>query len=322
VKAFISTSFGLALLLGSSQTIDAQTGGAGKDQPPGLKEIQEAIEKMRSAREKILDPSKKEDPTPDQRDAIRKLEEARNKLEERLRILRELELERLKANLKTRLERMLVLQKDVLLHSSEGTIATWDSIQRNPDKKPADSDIQASLKLGDKEKEIVNECQKTIELLEGEGSAVALPVALQQVHADMKSVQLRLDPPPPLQIDVGPFTQSIERDIIASLEEMIAVVTKKQEDMKKRRDEPPGRKPGESKPPEDQKLLDQIAELKMIRSMQIRLNKRTEDYAQQFPGVEQADICDGNARREVGELRGSQERIYDITNKIQKGDNK
>jgi len=73
-------------------------------------------------------------------------------------------------------------------------------------------------------------------------------------------------------------------------------------------------------PPQDPKLLDKLAELKMIRSMQNRLNDRTEMYSRVFPGQEQPPALDMNTRREISDLAERQERIFDITNKLQKGD--
>jgi hypothetical protein len=151
-------------------------------------------------------------------------------------------------------------------------------------------------------------------------------VAFQQVREDMRNVQRRLE-----ITEVGPFTQRIEQDIIDSLSDMIKALDKKKADMDKEKEDKKKKKnkDGDAKdkqqgPPPDQKLLDQIAELKMIRSMQMRVNDRTKAYAdenlkgqEQLPGTAAPLI-----RREINELRDRQERIYDITNKIQKGDNK
>jgi hypothetical protein len=57
----------------------------------------------------------------------------------------------------------------------------------------------------------------------------------------------------------------------------------------------------------------------MIRSMQIRVNKRTEHYGKQYTG-EQAQVPE--IRQELNQLAGRQERIFDVTRKIVAGDNK
>jgi len=57
----------------------------------------------------------------------------------------------------------------------------------------------------------------------------------------------------------------------------------------------------------------------MIKSMQLRVNARTKEYAQEYTGEQAADP------RIQGELRGlsqRQVRIFEVTNRIAKGDNK
>jgi len=111
--------------------------------------------------------------------------------------------------------------------------------------------------------------------------------------------------------DVSQVTQSIEKDIIDSLKEMI-------EALKKQRSEGGG-KSNPSGPPPPQQLLDKIAELKMIRSLQIRVNGRTTTYGKMYTG-EQAE--EPNIRRELRNLSDRQERIFEITNRMAKGDNR
>jgi hypothetical protein len=142
---------------------------------------------------------------------------------------------------------------------------------------------------------------------------VAFPVAFQQLRQDMKNVRNRLD-----SIDVGPINQAIQKDIIATLKEMIDALSKKQQDMQSMPMDP--MPPMPPMPPPDPKLLEKLAELKLIRSMQARLNDRTEMYSRIFPGQEQPPALDVNTRREIGDLAERQEVIYDITKKVQKGD--
>ena len=84
---------------------------------------------------------------------------------------------------------------------------------------------------------------------------------------------------------------------------------------------------------QDQKLIDLIAELKMIRSLQIRVNTRTKLYGQEYEGKEQAPIIDPTmppeqkekltrVRKEVKDLADRQEKIFEVTENIAKGRNK
>ena len=144
-------------------------------------------------------------------------------------------------------------------------------------------------------------------MLEAEGSAVAFPEVFQQVREDMKHVQRRLE-----IADVADVTQAVEKDIIESLKEMIEALKKAQQQNKS------SGQPGQP-PNADQKLLDKIAELKMIRSLQKRVNDRTQFYGRLFPS-EQA--MDANIRQSLQQLAERQERIFDIMDRFAKGDGK
>src|SRR5262249_32529559 len=152
---------------------------------------------------------------------------------------------------------------------------------------------------------------KAIEMLEAEGSAVAFPEVFKQVREDMKHVQRRLG-----VIDTGVVTQAIEKDIIDTLKEMIEALKKARQELDNQKNPPSNSPPP---PPQDQKLLDQIAELKMIRSMQIRVNSRTEIYGKQYNGEQAGEPA---IVRELRNLSERQERIFEVTNRIAKGDNK
>jgi hypothetical protein len=78
---------------------------------------------------------------------------------------------------------------------------------------------------------------------------------------------------------------------------------------------------GQSGPsqPQDQKLIDLLAELKMIRAMQMRVNSRTRVYGEQYKG-EQAEAPE--IKTELNNLAQRQFKIFEVTNNIAKGKNK
>jgi hypothetical protein len=267
------------------------------------KRVREAYEKERSAEDNIG--KRNDQAVKDEDEAIRKLDEARKRLEQLLRQLREEELERLLADLMARCQKMLRMQ----IHVYEGTLAVHKAIESNADKKANRQNKQDSLKLSDEEKAIVLEASKAIQILEEEGSAVAFPEVFVQVREDMRNVQKRLE-----IVDTGKITQATEEDIISTLRDMIKALEKSQKQLAQNK----GGKGGSSGP-QDQKLLDQIAELKMIRAMQIRVNQRTKLYGQQYEG-EQAN--DPNLRREIQGLAQRQERIFEVTNRIVREENR
>jgi hypothetical protein len=272
------------------------------------KKVQEAGYDQNQASDKIKE-GKPKDAQKNQADAIAKMEEAKKKLENLLRQMREEEIERVLAALQARCEKMLVMQKQVLA----GTIDTEVAVNKNSDKKPNRENKVAAQALADKEKEIVQEANKCIDILQAEGSAVAFPEVFQQLRTDMMHVQKRLD-----VADVFQTTQDIEQDIIDNLEEMIKALKKARDDNQS----DPGKgdgKPGKSGKPADPKLLELVQELKMVRSLQKRLNDRTELYGKRYPGEQAADPT---IVRELRSLADRQMRIQEIVRRIANGDNK
>ena len=144
-----------------------------------------------------------------------------------------------------------------------------------------------------------------------------------QVQGDMELVATRLR-----KTDTGVVTVTIENQIIETLQEMIDALKKAQADNKNK--SKPGQ-PGQSGPPPDQKLLDLLAELKMIRSMQKRVNSRTELYGKQYAG-EQAPLPESGSsetereryeriQAEMKDLAKRQKTIGKVTHDIATGKN-
>ena len=303
---------------GGDQAQQKPDAGPQKPQPPqgpkdniadSRKKIEDGNYQQKEAEGNIAK-EKNPDASQNQDKAIDKFEDAKKKLEELLRQLREEELERTLADLLRRCERMLAMQIGVY-NSTKGVDA---AVKQNPDKQPSRENKQDSLKLSDTEGEIVVEARKAIEVLEAEGSAVAFPEVFQQVRDDMIHVQRRLG-----VSDVGEVTQTIEQDIIDSLKEMIEALKKAKEELDKKKSNPP---PPNQSPPQDSKLLELIQELKLIRSLQIRVNTRTTTYGRMYQAKEGEQTSDPGIRRELNNLSERQERIYDVTNRLAKGDNK
>ena len=110
------------------------------------------------------------------------------------------------------------------------------------------------------------------------------------------------------------LTQAIETDVIKELEEIVDAF-KKAKQRAENQKKPPGPSNGE---PQDPPLIEKLAELKMIRSLQMRVNRRTERYGKLIePGHEQAardDVLD--ALRHLGD---QQKRVYEITRDMEMG---
>jgi hypothetical protein len=280
------------------------------------KQVQDA-EKYQDRAEDNLRKDNRKDAPEDEEAALKKLNEAKKQLEDLLRQLREEEIERLLARLEARCRHMLAMQIKV----RDGTVELDKIIQGNPMSQPTRADQQASNVLSDQEDEIVKEARAGLKLLEAEGSAVAFAEVFQQVKGDMETVAIHLR-----KTDTGVVTVTIENQIIETLQEMIEALKKAQADNKKK-----GGQSGQSGQPPDPKLIDLLAELKMIRSMQKRVNTRTELYGKQYAGEQAppAETGKNNEERErydriqteLKDLSKRQEKIGKVTHDIATGKN-
>jgi hypothetical protein len=105
----------------------------------------------------------------------------------------------------------------------------------------------------------------------------------------------------------------MEEDIILVLKQMLEALKKAQQDLKN--PPPPGSGGG---PPPDQKLLDEIAELKMIRNLQVNVNNRTKRY-----GKEEAEqVDDPQIKNELKDVSNRQVKIEEMARDIATGKNK
>jgi hypothetical protein len=269
---------------------------------PARKRIQAAEERMRKAAER-LEQAQREEAAGEQEQARRELEQAAAELERILRQLREEEVERMLVALEARFRKMLEAQTEVYQGTKRlGNVPA--------EKRDREIDIEAG-RLSRKQVQIRGEADRALTLLREEGSAVAFPEAVGQMRDDMQQSADYL-----AQAKVDRLTQGVQEDILAALEEMIAALEKAIEDLQKKR--PQGQPPPGGGEPGDEPLVDQLAELKMIRSLQLRVNRRTAEIGALIPG-EQADQDDLIAA--LQRLAEKQDRIYRSTRDIVVGRN-
>ncbi len=279
---------------------------AGSQPPAAQQRVREAEQRMREAQQRLAEAQKSES-LEKQNAALEQLQEAIAELEEVLRQLREEEKERVLTLLESRFRQMLEQQ----LRVYEAT-QRLDAIPEA--ERGRDLDIQAN-KLAFEQRKIAGQADRCLTLLREEGSSVAFPEVVEQIRNDMESVSDRL-----AESKVGTLTQSLQQEIIASLEEMIAAFQQAQQDQ----DQPPPGQPGEAGEDGAPPLVDALAELKMIRSLQLRVNVRTQRYAKL---LDNADDPVGQAttdelRQVLTELGQRQARIQQVTRDIVLGKNR
>ncbi len=268
------------------------------------KRVESARKRMQNAQEK-LEEKNRDEAVEEQREAERELREAIDELERILRQLREEEIERSLVDVETRLRKMLDLQRVVREQTEKLGNLTGDA-------KDLTLEIQAN-KLSIEQSKIVMEGQRALLLLQDEGSSTAFPEALEQVNADAQSVSKKLT-----EANVSSLTLSIEDEIIGALEEMLdslKQVQKKREDKKKQQLD---QQQQQSNNPEDEPLVDSIAELKLLKTLQLRINRRTQALAKQTNNQEDVigQVGDPGLLGELEDLAERQQKIHEVTRDI------
>lgn len=274
-----------------------------QDKTPGRQELEQAKREMERAIEE-LKKKQNQGASDHQDEALRKLIAAKEKLEEILRQLREEERMRMLAALEARFQRMLAQQ--LLVY--DGTVKLDKT---SPSEKMTSRVVGRATQLARQEDEIAIEATKALTLLREEGSAVAFPEAVEQLRDDMRHVAERLD-----RTDVAELTQAIERDIIDALEEMIEAL---QKEIEKNDEKKKQQQQQQQQQQQDKALVDQLSELKMLRSLQLRVNNRTRQLGTLVPG-EQA--LDQGVVQQLQRLAERQARIQQATYDLATGKNK
>ena len=286
----------------NSQDQQDQSGDEPKpDKTPGREEVQKAKQEMDRAIEE-LKKNRKAKASDKQDQALAELLKAKEKLEEILRQLREEERAMVLTALEARFRDMLLRQEAV----NNGTLA----IHAVPSDKRSDRHRNRAVELARNEDEISLLAAKALTLLKEEGSSVAFPEAVEQIRDDMLTVARRLE-----RADVGEITQNIEADIVESLKEILEAMQKELEKLKDEKQKQQQQQQQEKKP---SPLVNKLAELKMLRSLQYRVNRRTKQMGRLVEG-EQA--LDGDVVSQLRQLSERQSKVQKATHDLATGKN-
>lgn len=281
---------------------------SGQQQAPqqktaGREELEQAREKMEKAIEE-LEKGQQNDALKSQDEAVRKLEELKAQLEEILRQLREDERETYLTQLEARFQNMLRRQQ----HINKETVRLDEIASAERAKQNVASQIDTLRK---EQEDNAIEAEKAARLLKDEGSSVAFPEAVEQMHGNMQVVVSRLS-----KQDIGKTTQLVEHLIVETLEEMISALRKELE--KKQNEQKQGPQGGQPGGPQEPALVNQLAELKLIRSLQNQVNRLTLQIGTELNG---ALPTDSDQIKLIQDIRARQERIQGATYDLSVGRN-
>jgi hypothetical protein len=293
-----------------SQQSDEEEQSDSADRKPKSKQeqardrVQKARKRMQKA-EKNLRENKRKDAVEEQEKAEEELQQAIAELEKILKQLREEEIERTLVDLETRLKRMAEWERTIRDQSEKLANLAGEDRDRQ-------LDIQAN-KLATEQLKVAMEGQRAMLLLKDEGSSQAFPEALQQVINDAQLIVKRLN-----AADLSVNTLAIEDEVIGALDEMLEslqeVQKKREEEKQNQRD---GGGSGGGGEPEEP-LVGKIAELRLIKTLQLRVNRRTDRLADQSNNKDDliGEVADQKLREELLELSSRQQKIQGVTRDI------
>ena len=291
---------------GQQQNGQQQNSDSQKEETPQDR-LKKAQQKMEEAQKK-LEQAQKEGAVEKQEEALRELEKAKSELEEILRQLREEEEKRKLAQLEVRFKKMLELQKSIY----DSTLRLDEKLKKN-DGNDADGTLSVeSVRLSGRENDVYMEGNKALLLLQEDGTAVAMTEALASAVEDIQGVIELFN-----KANVGVSNQTRQENILATLEELLEAIKREMKDMEDKEQQSQN---GESPAGEMMEaLVDQLAELKMIRSMQMRINKTTQRCQKLITG---AAAEDPEVINVLNELSVREERLRQILHDISIGKNK
>jgi hypothetical protein len=208
--------------------------------------------------------------------AIKDLEEALQEIEERLAQLREeTQIEKL-ARLEARFAEMLAIQQQLTAQTlaldkkrgdNNGTLSRSD---RNAARGIGDDErrmlpvINPETKVSEKPVGLAGRAQQALDIIIDDGTSVVFPDVVEQVRDDLITVgNLLAD-----DVRIDQYTLTLQKEIETTLEELIEALKQAQ---KQKEGEGGGGGGGGGEPP----LLPNSAELKLLRSAQLRINRRT-----------------------------------------------
>ncbi|MFO0838262.1 MAG: hypothetical protein U1D55_07010 [Phycisphaerae bacterium] len=286
-------------------------GGKKSDSPdapsrdkPGAEQLKKAAEAMRKAADRLGE-QQPDEAQGEQREALDELQQALDDLDDALRQIRQEEMEETLAALEGRFRSMLEREKTI----REEVLRLYQKGMENWSRR----ELQSLSETAAVQQKVAEDCGAAERLLTEEGTTVVLPDLVSQLRADMTDIAGRLQ-----RSDVSAQSQRAIDDVIDLLEEILGAIERQRNE---NQDQPPP-PPGDSPPPDEQArpLLPGSAELKLLRSSQLRVNRRTAELAAETPAAPDETPTptatdDGRAAR-LGVLSARQRQLGEMARRM------
>ena len=277
---------------------------SGQEPSPSQQALQRALGRMKQAEQKLRD-AEKEGAIEEQEEVIAELQRLKEELEKILRQLREEELIQTLEKLEERFKRML--RQEQAIRVQTGRLIGESASDQRQMKILAD-------RLGIDQQSVIDETESALLLLREDGTAQAMVESLLQARFDMAEIKNRLE-----RTILDTITLHLEEAVIDSLQEMLHAIQGAMEEAKQRQEDADSQQSGGGAAAEEP-LIQLLAELRMIRSMQHRVNERTQRYNDEIKQMQENPETDWSLLKQaVEELARQQNRISRILHEIRIG---
>jgi len=292
-----------------SQSEQSEQSPQKQESSPSQQAMQQALERMKQAEQK-LKAAEKAGAIDEQEEAIAQLQRFKEELEKILRQLREEELMQSLEKLEERFKRML-RQEQAVRSQTERLISELAG-ESAPDQRQMK--IRAD-RLGIDQQSVIDDAESALVLLRDDGTAQAMAESLVQARFDMVEVKNRLE-----RTVLDTTTLHIEDAVIDSLQEMLSAVQAAIEEARQRQENADNQQQSGGGTSVEEPLSQVLAELRMIRSMQQRVNERTKRYDDEIKqGLEKPEADLSLLKQAVEELARQQNRISRILHDLRIG---
>lgn len=225
--------------------------------------LEQASGDMEQAAEE-LDQNAPEEAKKEQEEALAKLKQARQELEEEEEKLAQLKREQEMLNLIQALSTLKEAEEKVLAD----TVKANSGREANESRRQRARVTQAVEPISKRQDELATEVDELNGKLKAELARV-FTFVLKNVSSDMRQARDLLK-----ELDTGSYTQFLQKEISSDLERLLVAL---KEELEKPEPEPSseqGQQPSGEKQP---RLLPPVAEIRMLRDMQVAVNKGTRD---------------------------------------------
>ncbi|MFP4026842.1 MAG: hypothetical protein ACLFWL_03535 [Candidatus Brocadiia bacterium] len=235
----------------------------------------------------------------DQGKAHEELQKARQEIDKELRELREEQRGALLAKLIAMFQNML--DKQVAITEQTGTLQ-----KKKSSKDWGRTETLRCAELGDGEKKLAKIAQQALKMMQENSSPLVFSQVVKGLMIDLKTLVKRLQAE-----KTGRLTRSIQKDVEQTLCDLIQALEKAQDNPPQADNKSNQPQNGQSpKPP----LVSLLAEVKLLRNLQGRINKRTRSLEKQLQGKgSSADL-----EHEITTLTDRQKSVCEMAEKFRK----